>query len=58
MNDLLCGRNLEVIIYLFIINLLVIQNFHLNPLHRHFKTTEKLPLAQSTLLHYSLCITE
>ena len=27
----------------FSINLLVVQNFHLNPLHRHFKNTKKRP---------------
>ena len=40
----------------FSINLLVVQNFHLNPLYRHFENTKKRP--QRMLLRYSLSITE
>ena len=35
----------------FSINLLVIQNFHLNPLHGHFENTKKRPpVSAATLL--------
>ena len=32
------------------INLLVVQNFHLNSLHRHFENTKKQPPAHAAML--------